>query len=221
MNAQLCAHCGKHRIHAHTLEQQQACDEARRLARCAQQRAARRRRSTASHTVKVGLDPDIREPIYPTSAPFMRVGEANRRVGWALGGLRAQFGGKVRTRFKRRTGQQAHAKRPVAPSGRVLGQRSTYRPRIDRVALREQYAHTPTMVYVGTSLAHEVWYDPRAGAWRMRHHEWGERRVGEETALMKLGHLPKRYRRSEGIPVTMIPMPRPIPGGKRGKDKQR
>jgi len=134
------------------------------------------------------------------SAPF-----AQRQMRAAKGGAAGYAKGTKVGAFTSESGRAAINKRwaRLKPTGRGyrLGARLVRRKPVPRAPLREQYALNPHR---------GVQYSPAMRAWFLTD-EHGTRPIGERTALIRLGHLPRAT--DTTVPETIVKI---MPAAKKG-----
>lgn len=211
MSLTACAMCGKHPITGHTLEERRACRYARN----------RKWRKPPVRLPMVGVTSDTHGHTRMGGA------HARKQVGRAKGGstahakgtghhwtpetARAAAASQLRWKYRCdcRNGPDHLPTCASLVKGRYLGRTSKPRPKVARAPLRAHYAAHPTEGI--------QWWPPPVNEWAQRTGEpgywthttqYGTRRIRERTALMRLGHLPKWYRKADaqGVPLAITPL---------------
>lgn len=134
------------------------------------------------------------------AAPF-----AQRQMRSAKGGTAQQAKG-VAPRFTTESSRAANAKRwarhPPTGRGYRLGARLVRRKPVPRQPLRDHYALNPHR---------GVQYSPALRCWFVTD-DYGTRPIGERSALIRLGHLPRPT--DTTVPETIVKI---LPAAKKGR----
>lgn len=152
------------------------------------------------------------EPNGKLTLRTMSSREAAMQMGRSRGGTKAHATGKAYewdSESARKAARRAWATRwrMNRKIGKRLGRPAKNRPAVDHKALRERYA-TGMAGHAGD---HIIWFSPatstRPACWWDDLYGYGNKRISERTALIRLGHLPPKTRHRGFIPESITPVP--------------